>query len=710
VSDGVAERSVFDLDLLIERQVDEYRACVLRSPAGDGQAVTFARPFSDPELKSLLQEMGRSRGRTRRIESAPVAAAKQFGGRLFSAVFAGQVGECLRRSVDRARAEDATLRIRLRLSDCPELADVPWEFLYDKDDDWFVALSEATPVVRYLQLPNQPRPMSVTLPLRVLAIRSEPVGFPQLDLEAEWSQVMASLGEFINEGAIIVTDLVAPTLSELRRVLLRERFHVLHYMGHGGFTAQDGGVLLFTDRAGRGAPVTGDQLSVMLRDHTSLRLAVLNACEAGRTDPADPFGGIADTLVRRGIPAVIAMQFEITDTAAIEFAPALYGALAAGRPVDAAVAEARKAIYAVSQLEWATPVLHLRADNAHLFDITQDGRRSDDALASETSSGDRTVGIRRSRVNPRVLAGAGVVLLVAAVLAAWLVIPPYFDAKPTGSTRPTPPSTSSFPPADCVSGTLELLGSAFVSIAEKAANAYMSECKSAKITPEDGNGKDSAWGVGQVEQAVSAHSAQAASMIAAYDGTTTTAKGLTPHPVGMIIYSVVAHTGLIPGPDITVAKLKQLFGQPACVPDRVTVSLQAGSANRVALLRLFGEQPSDSSTPEACSPPSGHDTANSYEQALTIVNGTPNAIGYVAVDGVVDGNLEVDGHTTDSPNVSVVSIGGVAPTPENVHNGSYHFAAAENLYTVPHPSLLAQSFLAYLPHYLAEHQWNDFIT
>ena len=224
-------------------------------------------------------------------------------------------------------------------------------------------------MVRYLQLPNQPRPLSVTLPLRVLAIRSEPADYPRLDLEAEWSQVMAALSEFIDEGAITVTDLAAPTLSELRRVLLRERFHVLHYMGHGGFTAEDGGMLLFTDRAGRGMPVTGEQLSVMLRDHTSLRLAVLNACEAGRTDPADPFGGIADTLVRRGIPAVIAMQFEISDTAAIEFAPALYGALAVGRPVDAAVAEARKAIYAVSLLEWATPVLHLRAENAHLFDI-----------------------------------------------------------------------------------------------------------------------------------------------------------------------------------------------------------------------------------------------------------------------------------------------------------------------------------------------------
>jgi len=135
-------------------------------------------------------------------------------------------------------------------------------------------------------------------------------------------------------------------------------------------------------------PVTGEQLSVMLRDHTSLRLAVLNACEAGRIDPADPFGGIADTLVRRGIPAVIAMQFEISDTAAIEFAPALYGALAAGRPVDAAVAEARKAIYAVSPVEWATPVLHLRAGNAHLFDITQPARTP--GLSQSSSQPDGT--------------------------------------------------------------------------------------------------------------------------------------------------------------------------------------------------------------------------------------------------------------------------------------------------------------------------------
>ena len=121
-------------------------------------------------------------------------------------------------------------------------------------------------------------------------------------------------------------------------------------MGHGGFDEQNGGALLFADRTGGSVPVTAEDLGVLMRDHTSMRLAVLNACEGARSDPADPFAGVADTLVRRGIPAVIAMQFEFSDDAAIEFAPALYRALAAGRPVDAAVGEARKAVYTVARL------------------------------------------------------------------------------------------------------------------------------------------------------------------------------------------------------------------------------------------------------------------------------------------------------------------------------------------------------------------------
>ena len=317
-------------------------------------------------------KVGRFKARTRRVDAPPVAAAKVFGGRLFDAVFTGTVGECLRRSLDRAQGEQLALRLRLRLGDCPELADLPWELLYDRADDWFLALSDHTPVIRYVQLPFQQRPVHVTLPLRVLVIRSEPLDAPQLDLESEWARVAAALSDLTGSGLLAVTELSAPTLGELRRALLRDTFHVLHYMGHGGFDQEHGGVLLFADQAGHSLPVTAGDLGVLLRDHTSMSLAVLNACEAGRTDPADPFAGVADTLVRRGIPAVVAMQFEVSDAAAIEFAPALYGALAVGRPVDTAVAEARKAIYTISPLEWATPVLYLRADDTQLFDIAQD--------------------------------------------------------------------------------------------------------------------------------------------------------------------------------------------------------------------------------------------------------------------------------------------------------------------------------------------------
>jgi len=361
---------------------------VTRSPAGDGQAVKFGPVMTDLELENFVLKVGRFTARTRRLEAAPVAAAKQIGGRLFEAVFTGRTGECLRRSLDRAREEQAALRIRLRVSECPGLANLPWELLYDRADDWFLALSDRTPVVRYVQMPDPPRPVAVSLPLRILLIRSEPSDRAPLSLATEWDLVRQALAELSAAGMVRFTELAAATLGELRRALLRDTFHVLHYMGHGEFDAERGGVLLFTDGAGRGLPVSSGDLGVMLRDHTSLRLAVLNACEAGRTDPADPFAGVADTLVRRGIPAVVAMQFAISDDAAVEFAPALYGALAAGWPVDAAVAEARKAIYTVSPLEWAAPVLYLRADNALLFDITQQSAPATSTALAHAMEGD----------------------------------------------------------------------------------------------------------------------------------------------------------------------------------------------------------------------------------------------------------------------------------------------------------------------------------
>ena len=74
---------------------------------------------------------------------------------------------------------------------------------------------------------------------------------------------------------------------------------------------------------------------------------------------------------QREIPAVIAMQFEISDEAAIVFAEGFYSSLANGSPVDAAVAAARLAMFARrnDDIEWGTPALYMRVPDGRIFDL-----------------------------------------------------------------------------------------------------------------------------------------------------------------------------------------------------------------------------------------------------------------------------------------------------------------------------------------------------
>jgi tetratricopeptide (TPR) repeat protein len=161
------------------------------------------------------------------------------------------------------------------------------------------------------------------------------------------------------------------TLAELgRRFSKPDDIHVLHYIGHGAYDeATETGVLVLETPQGRVDDVSGDDLGAMLQDEQSLRLVVLNSCEGARTSRIEPFSGVATSLLGFDIPAVIGMQFEISDEAAIAFSESLYTGLAQGLPVDAALAPARRAIRAQRHTEFATPVLFLRATDAGLFDL-----------------------------------------------------------------------------------------------------------------------------------------------------------------------------------------------------------------------------------------------------------------------------------------------------------------------------------------------------
>jgi CHAT domain len=303
----------------------------------------------------------------RRIESQERRLLEAFGGQLFQAAFSGDVRECLGRSRLAADSGDAGLRIRLRLPSA--LANVPWEYLYDKEHGGFVGLSPETALVRYMEMPTPIRPFPISPPLRILAMISAPSDVPELQGDEEWDKLNDALDHLVGRGMVQVDRLDAGTLSALQRPLRLGEYHVLHFVGHGTFDegAQDGALAL-EGPTGKSRLVTGRDLGVMLQGHHSLRLVVLNACEGARSARDDPFGGVAQALVRQGIPAVIAMQFEISDPAALVFSQSFYQAIPDGLPVDVAMVEARRAMFAEgNEVEWATPVLYLRSPDGRVF-------------------------------------------------------------------------------------------------------------------------------------------------------------------------------------------------------------------------------------------------------------------------------------------------------------------------------------------------------
>jgi hypothetical protein len=240
-----------DFDLVCRRTDTRFRAQVISSPAGQASA-DFDAPFSELELENFLLRIGRPRRTTRRMGATEMAAVKAFGGKLFAAVFAADVLACFRMSLERAAEQEAGLRIRLHLAEAPELMDLPWEYLYNATLNRFLGLSVETPVVRYLDLAERIKPLFVELPIRVLVVVSSPSDYPTLDVEAEWSRLKKALADLESQGRLVIERLTSATLQVLQGRLRRETCHVLHFIGHGGFSEQSGeGVLMLEDNHGR---------------------------------------------------------------------------------------------------------------------------------------------------------------------------------------------------------------------------------------------------------------------------------------------------------------------------------------------------------------------------------------------------------------------------------------------------------------------------
>ncbi len=244
------------------------------------------------------------------------------------------------------------------LTDDPEVAAIPWEYLRDPNN---VLLAARLNMVRYVTGKQHALPDSQQT-LSIVAIPVSPVDESRpLNTEHEWRRLLEAVTA--PHKALSLLRVRPPTLAQLEQTLPGEGTSIVHFMGHSGIV-QGKSILEFEDPRGRSQPIDAAYFADALDEQVFL--VVLNSCLSAAAIPTE-FGNVARAVVRQGIPYALGMQFVLLDDAALEMSKTLYQHLLQGRSVEEAVRRTRRAIEHNTTLhrsQWVAgiPVLytHLR--------------------------------------------------------------------------------------------------------------------------------------------------------------------------------------------------------------------------------------------------------------------------------------------------------------------------------------------------------------
>jgi hypothetical protein len=377
-----------DFDLSIWNEGEGYCAKVTDSPAGQSPRCQLPLPSDFKKSEFLLKlenAVLRGSGRFRGPATQGERDLRAFGQGLFDAIFRHSEGiaKLFNSSLEKVTEKPHQfegLRLKLRI-DAPELARLPWEYLYDAGKNDWIALRKRSPIVRFLDLDQPTGELTVNGPINILGMIVNPRGgWDELDVEKERHRIDEALDPLKKTGKVHLGWVPGETSGHLLSMMRSRAWHVFHFIGHGGIAkagesgdeagGAEEGFIVLRDEKGDPKEVKASDFKYLLGD-TPLRLAVLNCCESGQGSICDPFASPAAALVRHGIPAVVAMQFPISDSAAIRLARGFYESLAASLPIERAITEARLLILQSSNIEWGIPVLYTHSRTGQLFSNVQ---------------------------------------------------------------------------------------------------------------------------------------------------------------------------------------------------------------------------------------------------------------------------------------------------------------------------------------------------
>jgi CHAT domain/SIR2-like domain len=280
-----------------------------------------------------------------------------------------------------AEAQDLPLRLRLFVgANAPELHDVRWETLRDPDRDAPLLTNENLLFSRYLSSMDW-RPVGVRprTGLRALVLIANPTDLERyrpdgrrlapLDVEGELRRARAGLAPI---DPTVLASSGQATLDKLVDCLHDERGYDILFMVCHGYVARGEPQLLLETSTGTVDRVPASALTERLHDlRRRPRLVVVASCQSAgsgedlRSDDGGALAALGPRLAEAGIPAVLAMQGNMSLRTMAEFVPVFFEELRRDGQIDRALAVARSRVR--SRPDWSVPVLFMRLKSGRIW-------------------------------------------------------------------------------------------------------------------------------------------------------------------------------------------------------------------------------------------------------------------------------------------------------------------------------------------------------
>ena len=282
-----------------------------------------------------------------------------------------------------ASAQSLNLALRLRLligPSAPELQSLRWETLCDPQEGAPLFTSEELFFSRYLSSldwrPVRLRPKGALRALVTIANPSDlgDYNLAAVDVAGELQRASAGLGE------IPITSLPAngsdqhATLENLVSSLRENEYDILYLVCHGAMVKEEPWLWL-EDEQGKVARTSGKDLVTRLKELAQRpRLIVLASCQSAGKSAGDALTALGPRLAEAGIPAVIAMQGNVSMQTIAEFMPIFFSELQRDGQIDRAMSVARGAVR--DRPDYWMPALFMRLKSGRIWYVPGFGEES----------------------------------------------------------------------------------------------------------------------------------------------------------------------------------------------------------------------------------------------------------------------------------------------------------------------------------------------